>query len=218
MSYPRVRPGDPLSKISARLLNDSAKMLETFDPQAFVQARSGIMARNDTTIDLEAEMNVVALVPADAPIDPKETGDVVASAIKPDGSNPVAFVPLCAVDEVAPATVAGVVIVDVKMNSLTDTRADAITDETRFLGSGSSGPFEILAFGEEHDVDGEMVRRAAVRIGGGSGGSTIEFVQAVADGASGEVSCKAIAFKADITTSPNYEQSGDAFDLKYFKG
>jgi hypothetical protein len=172
MNYPRVNKGG--REISARLLNDTAKMLERFEGGAFVQSKSPVMASNDTDGDLSAEVNVVALVPKDAPIDPKLMGDVVASAIKPDGVNPVAFVPLCREDDVVRATVAGVVMVDVRIDDVDDTRADAIIDETRFLESCTDGPFEIIVIGEERTLgEGEaavVVRRAAIRIDGGGVG------------------------------------------------
>jgi len=213
MNYPRVNKGG--REISARLLNDTARLLERFETGAFTQTRSPVMASNDTGGDLSAEVNVVSLVPKDAPIDPKLMGDVVASAIKPDGVNPVAFLPLCRSGEVVRAAVVGVVIVDILMASETDTRADAIVDETRFLGSGADGPFEILAIGSEHTVGTDSVRRAAVRIGGGSGGS-FSLAQATADGAAGSVTVKTIQHLANLSASPNFEQVGDEFAAKYF--
>ncbi len=218
MNYPRVNKGG--REISARLLNDTARLLERFETGAFTQTRSPVMAGNDTGGDLSAEVNVVSLVPKDAPIDPKLMGDVVASAIKPDGVNPVAFLPLCRSGEVVRAAVVGVVIVDILMASETDTRADAIVDETRFLGSGADGPFEILVIGSEHTVGADSVRRAAVRIGGGSGGgggSTIKLVQAQAAGEYGQVSVKDIILKSDLSASPNFEVTGDAYNIAYLK-
>lgn len=51
----------------------------------------------------------------------------------------------------------------------------------------------------------------------GGGGSTIKLVQAQADGAYGQVSVKDIILKSDLTASPNFETTGDAYNIAYLK-
>jgi hypothetical protein len=53
--------------------------------------------------------------------------------------------------------------------------------------------------------------------GGGSGGGSFSVVQATADGASGTIMAKAIAFLTDPAARPNFEQTGDALTLRYFR-
>jgi len=53
--------------------------------------------------------------------------------------------------------------------------------------------------------------------GGGGGGTTLTLVQATDSGANGVVPVKVIQLKADPSLSPNFEQTGDAFNINYFK-
>jgi hypothetical protein len=50
-----------------------------------------------------------------------------------------------------------------------------------------------------------------------AGGGSVDVVQAIADGLNGVVSVKRIQLKADVTQSPNFETTGDAFNSYYLK-
>jgi hypothetical protein len=54
-------------------------------------------------------------------------------------------------------------------------------------------------------------------VGGGGGGTTLTLVQATDSGANGVVPVKVIQLKSDPSLSPNFEQTGDAFNCNYFK-
>ncbi len=168
MTYPRVSPGS--SVISSRLLNDTAKLLESFERGDYGSGGAVVMAKNATEGSFSGEINVVSLIPDEAPVGAEVSGDVCAKAVKPDGIHPLGFVTVLHPNQVAPAQTSGVVVIDVKFSrgedieAIHDMRADAIVDETRFLQSMPGGRFEILAIGAEHTVGEETVRRALVRV------------------------------------------------------
>lgn len=57
-----------------------------------------------------------------------------------------------------------------------------------------------------------------VQLMSGAGGSAdIQFVQATADSANGQVSAKAIQFLGDLSAHPNFEQTGDTLTLSVFQ-
>lgn len=49
------------------------------------------------------------------------------------------------------------------------------------------------------------------------GGSGLALAQATEDGSAGKVKAKAVKFLADLSASPNFEQTGNEFEAKYFK-
>jgi hypothetical protein len=81
------------------------------------------------------------------------------------------------------------------------------------LLSGSTGPAQIL-----WKEAGTGVKWALIKFPiGGGGGGTFSVVQAIADGAAGVVATKAVAFKADVSASPNFTLAADAVNLNYYK-
>lgn len=60
-------------------------------------------------------------------------------------------------------------------------------------------------------------RYVYVRPVGGGGGGAFSLAQATADGTGGTVKVKAIQHLTNLSASPNFEQTGAEFTVKYFK-
>lgn len=107
-------------------------------------------------------------------------------------------------------------------------RDEASTDEVAtidpasdwwHLKRGADGAGKLLWAGstsESTEDDTSGYRWALVRFPFGGGGA-FALAQATADGTGGTVTLKAIQHLANLSASPNFEQTGDEFTAKYFK-
>jgi hypothetical protein len=125
-----------------------------------------------------------------------------------------------ALDNVEPdassyCAIAGIFPCKLNINAEADEYANIVDAQPEALDT-QSGASSVRIWWKETGTGTD--KWGLVELGRASGsGAALQFVQAVADGSAGSVSVKQIQLKADITASPNFEQSGDAFTVNYFK-
>lgn len=114
----------------------------------------------------------------------------------------------------------GVLLARIASDDSTDTSLDFDPNDLEwwYAKRGTTGPARILwADTEQHGGSGEGAWVwALVRLGAASAAG-LSIVQAIENGSGGLVEVKALQFLEDLSASPNFEQTGDEFEAKYFK-
>jgi hypothetical protein len=99
-----------------------------------------------------------------------------------------------------------------------------VTDEAHEFAGVKGGSSEMLASADSGLAQilwkeaGTGTKWAIIKFPfGGGGGGSFSVVQATADGVGGVVTAKAIQFKANVASSPNFTLAATAVNLNYYK-
>lgn len=98
----------------------------------------------------------------------------------------------------------------------TDITDCGFSDGSQYLQNDAEG-LKVIWASDSFDEDGDTFTWAFVDFQGQGGGASFTVVQAITDGSAGSITTKAIQLKADVTLSPNFEQTGANISANYFK-